>query len=122
MTRHFTQGALFALAAVLAALASGPYRRGALIGAAGSCLSGLASLFLMHRSARLDKPLRAALAVMALMFLARIGVVTASTVAVVRARASVPAFLVAFFVPYFIFTAIESAYLGALARPPGKSA
>jgi hypothetical protein len=121
VNRYITLGASFAIAVVLASLAAGPYRRGALIGALGSGASGLASLVFMRRSARAAKPLRAALLVMALMFLARIGLVAASTVAVVRSRASITAFILAFFVTYFGFTAIESAYLGALARPPGKS-
>lgn len=122
MNRHFRLGVLFALVAILAALATGPYRPGAFLGAVGSSASGLASLLFMKRSARARKPLQAGLAVMALMFLARILVVAASTVAVVRAEASVPAFVVGFFVPYFIFIAIESAYLGALGRATGTSA
>ena len=90
MNRYLTLGASFALAAVLASLLAGPYRPGALIGALGSAASGLASLLFMKRSVRAAKPLQAALLVMALMFLARIGLVAASTVAVVRSRASVP--------------------------------
>ena len=122
MTRHFAIGALFAVAALALALLAGPYRPAAVLGALGSCASGLLSLHLLERSARAPKPLQAALAVMAFMFLARIVLVAGSTVAVARTRASVPAFVVAFFVPYFLFTAIEGVSLSALDRRPGQSA
>ena len=122
MTRHFATGALFTVAALALALLAGPYRPAAVLGALGSCASGLLSLHLLERSARAPKPLQAALAVMAFMFLARIVLVAGSTVAVARTRASVPAFVVAFFVPYFLFTAIEGVSLSALDRRPGQSA
>jgi hypothetical protein len=76
----------------------------------------------MQRGARARKPLQAAMAVMAAMFLLRILVVAVGTVVIVRAGDSVVAFIVAFFVPYFIFAAIEGAYLHALNRGTGTPA
>ena len=83
--------------------------------------TGLASLYAIGRAGRNGARSGGALAVVA-MFLARIGLVGLD-VAVGGGRGqSVPAFVVAFFVPYFIFTAIEGAYLRALGAPPGEAA
>ena len=122
MTRHLLLSTALALVAIGAALLSGPHRRGALVGAVSSSVTALASLLFMQRGARAKKPLQAALAVMAVMFLIRILVVALATVAVARGGASVVAFIVAFFVPYFIFAAIEGAYLHSLSRDTGTPA
>ena len=118
-SRPLLLGVLVGLVAVAVALAL-PWRRGAVPGALGSSLTGVASLAFMRRSARAPKPVQASLAVMALMFLVRIVVVAGATVAVVRAGASVAAFLVAFFLPYFLYTAVEGSYLASLSRVPGR--
>ena len=100
--------------AMLAALASGPYRRGALVGASSVSLSAFASLLMVQRGARSRKPLQAALLVMTVMFLARI-------VLVARSGESIIAYIVAFFVPFFIFAAIEGWYVHSL-RGSGTTA
>ncbi len=121
MTRHLAMTAAVALAAILAALVSGPYRRGALVGAASVSASGFVSMMLMQRGARARRPLQGALLVMTLMFLLRIVIVALGTIAVVRAGESIFGFIVAFFVPFFIFAAIEGYYLHAL-RGTGPTA
>ncbi len=121
MSRPLLLGLALALTAVAVAAAV-PWRRGALPGALGASLTGLASLFLMRRSARAARPVQASLLVMALMFLVRIAVVALATILVARAGASVAAFLTAFFVPYFLFTAVEGLLFASLARAPGRTA
>ncbi len=56
------------------------------------------------------------------MFFARLVLVGAGVAAVARAHESVLAFVIAFFVPYFAFTAIEGSYVSALGRGMGKPA
>jgi Kef-type K+ transport system membrane component KefB len=107
--------------AVGASLLAGPYRKGALVGAGTVSSTAFASLLLMGRGARARKPMNAALAVMVLMFLVRIVLVALGTALTVRAGESVVAFIVAFFVPYFIFAAIEGWYLHSL-RGTGTTA
>jgi len=120
--RHFVFTALLATVIVGASLLAGPARRGAFLGAVSVSLTAFASLLLMKRSARAKRPVQAALAVVVFMFLARIIVVAAATAAVVRSGLNVVEFLVAFFVPYFIFAAIEFAYLNAIGRNTGTPA
>jgi Ca2+/Na+ antiporter len=122
VTRHFFLATLFALAAIGASLAAGEHRRGALLGSVASSLTALVSLLFMMRSARSRKPVQAALVVLVLMFFVRILVVAFGTMAVVKSGASMVAFLIAFFVPYFIFAAIEGAYVHALNRSTGTPA
>jgi hypothetical protein len=119
--RHLLLTALLALVGVGAAFASGPYHGGALMGIASSSGTALASLLLLRtitvqRRGPGRKPLQAAFMVMLAMFATRIVVVAAATAAVVRGGDSVVAFVVAFFVPYFIFAAIEGAYVHSIAR------
>jgi hypothetical protein len=104
------------------ALASGEHRRGALVGATISGLTAVASMIAMARAARWKKPTQGAVAVMAFAFLLRLGLVGLGTVAVARAGASVLGFVVAFFVPYFFFSAIEGAYVHSLRRGTGPTA
>ena len=123
MTRHLAIAALGAAAALLVAGVSGEaQRRPALIGAAAASLTAFGSLLAMGRFAGGRNPVKAALAVMVVAFLARIVVVAAGTVAVVHAGESVVAFVVAFFVPYFFFAAVEAWYVSSLGRRPGTPA
>lgn len=114
-----------ALAAIVIglALASGAaYRRGATIGAAISSFTALLSLFAMARSARRgERQMKGALVVMVVAFLVRILLVAAGAAVVARAGENVFAFIVAFFVPYFAFSAIEAAYLHSLRSTPGSA-
>ena len=121
MTRHLLIAAGAALLAVLLAAATGEgQRRAALIGACSASLTAFGSLLAMGRFAAGKKPVQAALAVMAVAFLVRILVVALGTLAVVRAGESVVAFVVAFFVPYFFFAAVEAWYVTSLGRGPGS--
>lgn len=122
MTRHLLMTGIVAAVAVAAALVAGPYRRGALVGALTASASAVASLLLMQRGARARKPLQAALLVMTVMFLARIALVALGTALVARAGESIIAFVVAFFVPFFVFAAIEGYYVHSLSRGPGTTA
>lgn len=122
MTRHLQLTALVAAVAIGASLLGGVHRRGALVGSATSGVAGVASLLFMQRGARARKPMQAALAVMAIMFLLRILLVALGTVLVARAGESILAFVVAFFVPYFTFAAIEGSYLHGLTRGTGPTA
>jgi hypothetical protein len=76
----------------------------------------------LGRSARAARPIQLALAVVVAGFLLRLVLVALGTVAVVRAGASVIAFVVAFFVPFFLFVALEATYLHTLRRAPGTTA
>ncbi|HEX7622462.1 MAG TPA: hypothetical protein VF400_02745 [Anaeromyxobacteraceae bacterium] len=123
MTRPLLTAAGAALLAVLLAAAAGEgQRRAALIGACSASLTAFGSLLAMGRVAAAKKPVQAALAVMVVAFLVRIVVVALGTVAVVRAGESVVAFVVAFFVPYFFFAAVEAWYVARLGRGPGSPA
>ena len=122
MTRHLQLTTLLAAIAIGASLLAGAQRRGALVGSVSSGFTGVASLLFMQRGARGRKPMHAALAVMAAMFLLRILLVALGTVVVARAGESILAFVVAFFVPYFTFAAIEGSYLHGLSRGTGPTA
>ncbi len=113
---------VIAAASLAAALVSGPHRRAALVGSASSGLTAIASLVFMQRGARSRKPLNAAMAVMVVMFLLRILVVALGTVLIVRGSESIFGFILAFFVPYFTFAAIEGSYLHGLSRGTGPTA
>jgi hypothetical protein len=121
VTRHLLLSTAIALLAVGLALVSGVHRRGALVGAVSSGITGVASLLFMQRGARAKKPVQAALIVMAAMFLVRIVLVALGTVVVARAGESIFAFVTAFFVPYFTFAAIEGSYLHGLNRGTGPT-
>ncbi len=120
MRSYFALTVAVASLAVLAALASGVHRRAALLGAATASFTAVVSLLAMERVARTGrKPVKGALAVVAAMFLVRIVLVSLATVLVVRARESIVGFVVAFFVPYFAFSAIEGAFVHSLGRSQG---
>jgi hypothetical protein len=59
---------------------------------------------------------------MTLAFLLRLLLVGLGTVAVARSGESVYAFVLAFFVPYFVFSAIEGAFVHSLSRGTGPTA
>ena len=118
---------LWALAVVAAALAvsllAGPFRTGALIGAAISGAAGLLSIRAMGRAPSGGaRATQQALLVMAVGFLVRLLLVALGTVLVVRTGESVPGFVIGFFVVYFILAGIEGAYVQALGRRAGNSA
>jgi hypothetical protein len=101
-------------------LAAGTHRRGALIGAAISGAAGLLSIRFMGRTgSRGAKMAQQALLVMTVGFLVRIALVALGTVVVVRTGESVPGFVTAFFVVYFILAGIEGAYVHRLGRSAG---
>jgi hypothetical protein len=123
VTRHLAQSVIVAALAVGLALVAGSNRRPALVGAAAASLTGVASIFAMGRAAAAGgKLVQRALAVMVVAFLVRIVLVGVGTVLVGRAGENVFAFVTAFFVPYFIFAAIEGAYVHALSRGTGPTA
>jgi hypothetical protein len=119
--KHVLATALLAAAFVGLALLSGKHRGGATVGAAISGLTAVASILAIGRTARGKKPVQAALAVMTVAFLVRILLVALGTVLVARAGASIAGFVVAFFVPFFVFAALEAAYVHSL-RGAGKAA
>ncbi len=121
--KHQLAAAVLAAIVVGLALASGAsYRKGATVGAAIASFTALLSLFWMARSARRpDRQMKGALLVMVVLFLVRIVLVAAGAAVVGRAGESVVAFIVAFFVPYFAFSAIEIAFLHSLRRTPGSA-
>jgi hypothetical protein len=114
-----------ALAALFIALAlvAGPYRRAALIGSASSSFTAVASMLFIGRSTRgAEKPIKRALVVMTAAFLLRILLVAIGTAVVFRAGENVFAFVIAFFVPYFVFSAVEGAFLHSLRSHTGRAA
>jgi hypothetical protein len=103
--------------------AAGVHRRGALLGAALSGAAGLASMAAMGRFARGGgRAVQLALAVMAIGFLVRLLLVALGTVLVVKTGESVPGFVVAFFVVYFVLAGLEGAYVKRLGRRAGSQA
>ena len=121
MTRHLLAAALVAALALSLGAAAGA--SAGLAGAAIASLTALASLAgfrLLGRSG--SKPLQKALLVFVAMFLVRLVLVALGLLQVTRAGESAVAFVVAFFVPYFAFAAIEGSYVHALGRSTGKTA
>jgi hypothetical protein len=123
VSRYLLIAAGGAAAALALAAGSGEgHRRAALIGASSASFTAFCSLLAMGRFGSGKNPVKAALAVMVVAFLARIVVVTLGTVAVVRSGESPVAFVVAFFVPYFFFAAVEARYVSSLGGGPGTPA
>jgi hypothetical protein len=114
-------GAL-AIAFVLVALAAGVHRRGALLGATISGSTALASIVALARFGRGPKPVQRALAVLTVTFLVRILLVALGVVLVQRAGESIIGFVVAFFVPYFVFATVEGLFVHSLNRGTGPTA
>ncbi len=114
-----------ALAAVAigASFLAGASRRGALLGSTMASFTAVASMLAMRFVARRSKKgVKGALAVMTAMFLLRMGLVAVGTALVARGAAGVFGFVVAFFVPYFLFAAIEGAFVHSLGRGIGPAA
>ena len=99
---------------VLAAYLAGEHRGPALTGAGIAGATAVVSIFAMGWATRSAWGTKGALAVMAMLFLVRLVLVGVGTVLVGRAGA-VP-FVIAFFVPYFAFTAFEGVFLHSLRR------
>jgi hypothetical protein len=120
---HLLSAAAVAALALGGALLAGPARRAALAGAAIASLTGLASLWAFGRFGRTARrPVQQALLVFTVMFLVRIVLIGVGLGLLVRAGDSALAFVVAFFVPYFAFTAIEGSFVHSLGRGMGKPA
>jgi hypothetical protein len=120
--KHQVATVLLALLFVAIALASGGHRRGALAGASIAGATAIASVLAIGRTALGPNPVRRSLAVLVAAFLVRLVLVGLGTVAMARAGEGVAAFVVAFFVPYFVFVAVEAAYVHSLRRRTGKAA
>jgi hypothetical protein len=120
---HLLLAAIVAAVAIGMAWLSGDVQRPALIGAVISSGTALASLWAFGRFAGGDaRPVQRALVVFGVAFLVRLLLVVAGVVSVHRAHESIIAFVVAFFVPYFVFTAIEGSAVASLGRGLGKPA
>ncbi|HTP51101.1 MAG TPA: hypothetical protein VMK42_10410 [Anaeromyxobacteraceae bacterium] len=123
MKGHFLAAAAVAALALGASLLAGPARPPALLGSAIASATALASLYAFSRfGASARKPVERALLVFVAMFLVRLVLVGSGVAVVARAGESAVAFVVAFFVPYFVFTAIEGSFVHALGRGMGKPA
>ena len=121
--KHQLFTALLALAFVAAAALTGGFRRPAMTGAGVAGLAAVAEILLMSFAAgRARKPLQAAWIVFTAAFLGRLVLVAVATVLVGKAGWNVIAFVIAFFVPFFVLSAIEWAYLHSLSRSPGTPA
>jgi hypothetical protein len=121
--RHLLAAATLAAISVAAALLAGPASRPALAGAVIASGTALASLWAYGRNGRATRrPVQQALLVFVVTFLVRIVLVGVALAVLVRAGESVVPFVIAFFVPYFAFTAIEGSLLISLDRGIGKTA
>ncbi len=95
----------------------GAHRRAALLGSGIACLTAVASLYAIARASRgAAKPVQSALLVVTVVFLVRILLVALGTALVARSGLNVLAVVAAFFVPYFVFSAIEGAFVHSLSR------
>ncbi len=120
MKRHLLAAALVAALALSLGAAAGA--GAGLAGAAIASSTALASLLAFRLLGRPRvKPMQRALAIFVVTFLVRLVLVALGLVHVTRAGESPVAFVVAFFVPYFAFVAIEGSYVHALGRA-GKTA
>lgn len=106
-----------ALLFVLAATMVGAQRTAALTGATIAGATALVSIWAMGRAAHArGNATQGMLAVMAVLFLVRLVLVGLGTVLTARAGRDAIAFVVAFFVPYFAFSALEGAFVHSLRR------
>lgn len=121
--KHLALTIALAIAFTLVALASGAYRRAALVGSATMSLSAIGSLLLMRRAARgPGKPMQRVLLAFVLVFLVRIVLVAGATALVGMAGESAWALVLALFIPYFVFSAVEWSYLHSVRRDAGTIA
>ena len=123
MKAHFAAALALAALALGAPLFAGPFSRPALVGAAMATATALASLYGFRRFGRsARRPVQSALVVFLVMFLVRILLVGIGVALFARAPSSAIAFVIAFFVPYFAFTAIEGSFVNSLNRGMRKPA
>ncbi len=121
--RHQVTTAVLAAAFVAAALAAGAYRKAALVGATTAGFTAVASMVGMGLAARApSKPMQRVLLVFTVVFLARIVLVALGTALVASAGENVWAFILALFVPFFVFYAVEISYLNTLRHTGGTPA
>lgn len=120
--KHQLVTAALAIGFVLLALAAGAHRRGALVGATISGATALASILALGKFGNGPKPIPRALAIMTVAFLVRIVLVALGVVYVQRAGESIFGFVIAFFVPYFVFAAVEGLFVHSLNRGTGPTA
>ena len=121
--KHQIVTAALAVVFVALALLAGAHRRAALVGASTASLTALGAMLVLGLTVkRAAKPLNAALIIMAAAFLLRIALVAIGTVLVSRSGENVFAFVIAFFVPYFVFSAVEGSYLHSLRSHTGRAA
>ncbi len=114
--------AAIAVASVAIALAAGSHRRAALVGVAISGVSALASILAMGHTQRARRPMQAALAVMTVTFLVRLVLVSIGTILVARGSEDAIAFVISFFVTYFVYVAVEARFVHTLSRGTGPTA
>jgi hypothetical protein len=120
--KHLIIAAAAAALFVGLALAAGVHQRAAVLGAGISSATALASLIVFGFTARRFRGNHAALAVYVLTFLVRIVLVAIGAALVARTGESTVAFILAFFVSYFVFSGIEAAYLHSLRHTTGPTA
>lgn len=120
--KHQVATVLLALLFLLGALAAGEHRRGAVAGTLIAGATAVGSVLAMGRAARGPNPVRRTLLVLAVAFLARLILVAVGTFAILRAGEGVVAFVVAFFVPYFVLSAVEAAFVHSLRHRTGRAA
>ncbi|MFT3913374.1 MAG: hypothetical protein QM704_04540 [Anaeromyxobacteraceae bacterium] len=113
--------AALALLFVGVAAVSGQHAKGALVGAGIAGVTGLASMLAIGKTAGARKPMQVALAIMTVGFLVRLVLVALGTVLVATRGESVIAFVVAFFVPFFVFAALEAAHVHSLRHGTGAA-
>jgi hypothetical protein len=102
---------------VLAALLAGEHRAAAVTGAGIAGATAVVSIFAMGLAVRSSRnPTKGALAVMVVLFLVRLVLLGVGVALVARAGRDAVAFVVAFFVPYFAFSALEGAFVHSLRR------
>ena len=123
MKKHGLLAALVATLALLLSLFSGPHRRAALFGSSVASVTAIASLVAVAMSARTArKPVQSAFLVVVLFFLVRMVLVAIGTAIVARAGENIFVFIAAFFIPYFLFAAIEGAFVHSLGRTSRSAA
>jgi hypothetical protein len=117
---HVLRAAVAAIAALGLSVLGG---RSALVGSSMAVVTALVSLAAMARfSRKAEKPVQTALVIVVAMFLVRLLLVAAGTVFIARTGQSVVLFVLAFFIPYFAFVAIEGAFVHSLGHSCGRPA
>ncbi len=121
--RHALWAVAVVVAGLLASLAVGPHRVGALLGVALAGATGLLSILAQGWLAGAgSRGVQQALLVNVVGFLLRMLLLVPAVFAVVRLRESAAGFVIGFFVVYFALFGIEGAYVQRLGRRAGSSA